>query len=216
MMILDAETASCIHVAAKLALTTPQMEEAQKWIRGRIEIVAAGVDKVPDWFRKQLRDFDTDLRARWDFYQGAWMIERYNRLGDQLYWPVTQWKGDLGALLIQKLREGDTWNHACEQKFSEEQGKAEKTREKNEKTHNDQVAAAVDSLSLKSIKQFIEVHEAMQSGETITAHGDDLKAFERMEADRKRALAAGEQPEVDTCINPGMHPQFYKRPNRSN
>lgn len=213
-MILDAETAACISVAEKVALTKPQAEAATRWIRGRVEMVQAGLDKVPEFFARELREFDSDLRARWDFYQNAWIIERFNRIGDQLFWPITLWKADLGPLLIQKLREGDTWNQDCTNKFTDEQPKAEKKRLANEKAHNDQVAAAVDSLSSKSIKQFIEVHEAMQSGDRITAHGDDLKAFERMEAESKRALAAGAVPEPDTCINPGMHPKYYKRPHR--
>ena len=69
----------------------------------------------------------------------------------------------------------------------------------------------VDRMSSRQISDFIETERAIQSGETITAHGEDFKTLERMNEAAKRAGPKAVLPPSSESVNPGMHPKIYKR-----
>ena len=80
------------------------------------------------------------------------------------------------------------------------------------KENDERVRAAVDSLSTRQIKQFVEVENAIQTGEKIESHGSDERFLDHVWGNQKR----GQFANVPTgrSINPGMHPRRYKRQKR--
>ena len=62
--------------------------------------------------------------------------------------------------------------------------------------------AAVDSLTEKRIKEFIEVERAIHTGETIVPHG----ATEKMLAHMRQASYAAEQTPEPVIIDHETHP----------
>jgi hypothetical protein len=82
---------------------------------------------------------------------------------------------------------------------------AKAIRVANEKQASDRVLAAVDSLSTKQIKEFVEVEKAIQTGETVTMHGETLRQFDKMTEAGKKA------PDGPESSNPGVHPLRHKR-----
>lgn len=89
--------------------------------------------------------------------------------------------------------------------FVEKAAKAAAIRLANEKNNTNRVLAAVDSLSTKQIKEFLEVEKAIQTGDTVTMHGETYRQFEAMTEAGKKA------PPGPQSINPGLHPQVHKR-----
>jgi hypothetical protein len=71
-------------------------------------------------------------------------------------------------------------------------------------------------MSTRQIQNFIDVSEAWLAGDTITAHGDDLKFMERLEAKNKELARKGlEIPDrPEDAMNPGMKPGVYQRKKR--
>jgi hypothetical protein len=89
--------------------------------------------------------------------------------------------------------------------IQEKRERAAKIQKDNEKAATDKVKAAVDSLSSKAISNFIAVERAIQTGETVTMHGQDMKSFERMTDAGKKALPGPQSS------NPEMHPKRLRR-----
>lgn len=90
--------------------------------------------------------------------------------------------------------------------YIEEKAEAAKAiREENEAKATEKVLAAVDSLSDARLKNFIEVEKAMQTGDTVTMHGETMKQFERLTEAGKKA------PPGPESATPGLHPLRHKR-----
>jgi hypothetical protein len=125
----------------------------------------------------------------------------------------------LDRQLIAMLRSCDMQRFESPQEYvARKREAAEKVEARNERASMDQVMGAVDQMSTKQLENFIAVEEARASGETITARGEDAKFLERAAEERRKALAQAEaRGEIlsldigDRAINPGMHPQRYRR-----
>lgn len=74
------------------------------------------------------------------------------------------------------------------------EARAEEIREANAKAGDDAVLGAVDSLSNKSLETMAKVFEALETGETIIAHGDDAKFLQRVDDERKSGILPDSKP----------------------
>lgn len=78
------------------------------------------------------------------------------------------------------------------------------------------VMKAVDSLSTRSVQQFIDVEKARHTGENIVHHGADLTFVERIDEAGKKNRAKGKKIRRQGSINPGMRPDRYVRIKKTN
>lgn len=99
--------------------------------------------------------------------------------------------------------------HRCDMQrpgyFVEKAAKSAAIRLENEKNATTRVLAAVDSMSDKRLKEFLSVEKAIQTGETVTMHGETMRQFEAMTEAGKKA------PEGPQSLNPGVHPLKHRR-----
>lgn len=216
----DYETYGLILIAQKL-LGTPQMsavemKKLETFIRERNDMVRLGVKRCPSWFMEELLALDSKLRAWWDAWKEEWVIDRLQDEG--FYATIIHFKPigefQLNRALIETMKANDMQRYpSAEAYLASKRAKAEEGRKKQEEAHNEKVLAAVDSLSSKRLKEFIAVTEAVQSGDTIQAGGDDLKFLERCASEKHAAQIRGEdvRDNTDAAINPGMDPRIYKR-----
>ncbi len=219
-MILDAETASFIEVAKKEApfallkqtgLATvgddvPLRPEVEQWIRGRIEMVQAGVERCPPWFAKTLKRFDPDLRLRWDFYQDYWVIERFDKHAN-LFRRCGTWSKELGHNLIEELRKSDMWRTTTDEKIAQAEEQAGKVKQANEQKTRDGYMEKIDNMSHRQLEDFVEVSRALEHGETLSFAGKDADMMNKIWEEKKH------RPDTpDTALNPGVKPGKYRRP----
>src|SRR5262245_14413217 len=238
-MILDLESEAILQVIERMSpfdmvrqtglgsfgRLVPLRSEAEMWFRTRMEMIQAGIDRVPGWFDKKLKRFDPRLRIRWDVPQehadnlkgvplrdAYWLIEHLSPF-DNLYHACGYWERPLGEPLFEELRKSDMRRKTVDEHVSEERERAEKQEERNDQKIKDQMAEVIDGMSSKQIENFIAVSEAYLAGDTVTAHGDDLKFIERLEAKNKELLARDIEIPDDSgqAMNPGMHPKIYQR-----
>ena len=172
------------------------------------------------WTAKLQRELDENCRVRRDPIYG-WFLDRW--IEDIKCWHPVGYIGTGGRAelqtvngaqiivtvddkvrpdLIQFLRDHDMQRPGY---LEEKAAKAAAIREENERVGKEKVLAAVDSLSDKSLKNFIEVERAIQTGETVTMHGPTYEMFEKMTEAGKKA------PEGPMSANPGMHPLRHQR-----
>lgn len=89
--------------------------------------------------------------------------------------------------------------------FKEKAAKSAAIRLANEKAATNKVLMAVDSLTDKRLKEFLSVEKAIQTGETVTMHGETMRQFDKMTEAGKKA------PPGPESSNPGLHPLRHKR-----
>src|SRR5262249_3944595 len=123
------------------------------------------------------------------------------------------WERPLGEPLFEELRRSDMRRKTPDEHVAEEHERAEKKERQNDQEISDQMSEAIDNMSTKQIKNFIDVSEAYIAGDSITAHGDDLKFMEHLAAKNLELAQKGiEIPDLEgQALNPGMHPKIYKR-----
>jgi hypothetical protein len=175
------------------------------------EATRAGLSRVPEGYALSLRLIDPMLRARWDFTCDMWAIERWAEGKDEGGLTFNRWvfiahRQFLDNKLIHDLKKGDTWKDgkSPEQHLREKREEADRVKAANEAASNEKVLEAVDSLPADHIQRFVEVEEALASGERIHARGQDFDTLNRMQQSQKRALARGTyKPPDPTPINAG-------------
>ena len=94
--------------------------------------------------------------------------------------------------------------------MQEKDAQSDKIKAENERKSTDKVLAAVDSLSEKQMKNFIEVERARHTGEKLIHHGPDLKFVEHVDEVQKTTPAIPEDM-GKYCANPGMNPKVLTR-----
>ena len=217
-MIYDLETQNCINIASEIPEAALSV-----WPRVRLLVMdrclsyESGLLHGPAWARDRLKEIDPLLQLRWDFNEACYVVERYVR-EQRAYVLVCVWKEDgearhLDENLFTTLKEADTWQFRTPLEYLEHKRElSRKKREENQAAAREKILAAVDTLSSRQITEFIEVERAIHTGETITAHGSDLKTLERMQEGQRKAQAEGQRiSHGRMAINPGMHPRIYRR-----
>lgn len=124
------------------------------------------------------------------------------------------------AEIIGILQAGDPRHQTASDALEERRGEAAKARAVNDAAGTEKVLAAVDSLSSRSLSQFIEVEEALQTGDLIHCHGDDLAQIEAMHDRTRHDAAHGDlhaqhvlthgQRDDSTCILPSTNPLTHQ------
>lgn len=105
----------------------------------------------------------------------------------------------LDRKLLDALRSSDMQRHVSPAAWQAEQdAKAEKIEAANGKAGTDIALAGVDKLSAKSAETMVKVFDALATGETIIAHGDDAKVLQRVEDERKRGILPDPTPHTLT------------------
>lgn len=221
----DFETKALIAIHDKALgtsmLDVDNMAKLKRHIQDRREMVRMGVMRCPSWFQEELNRLDSKMRAWWDAWEEKWVLDRLQEEG--FYLTVIQFKPtpdfQLDRNLLDTLRANDLQRYSDPKEYVRKKREAAALKQKqNEAASDEKVLEAIDGMSSKQIKNFIEVTEAIRTGETITAHGSDLAFLERAQADKQKALESGMDIKDDpnACINPGMHPLTYeRRTNRS-
>lgn len=195
-------------------------------IEGRKATIVAGLDHpvARCWTEKLQAEVEPLLRMRLCPRLG-FVIDRW--LEAEGYWH--QIPGTCGfeppkAGLCDRMKnQYDMWKRSTPKEDQDAmQGKARhprlqeadanssKVRATNEAEATAKVAAAVDSLSEKQVKNFLAVERARYTGEKLIHHGPDLKFVEYVDELQKTTPAppAADGPH---CVNPGMNPRVYKR-----
>lgn len=104
--------------------------------------------RPPEWFVKQMRAFDADLRIRWSARLQLWQIERqvkrsahpgtirndgwhddYIRAQDGYILVASVQPGKIGPHIFQKLRDCDLWANGGWEKIADQIEDAEQARE---------------------------------------------------------------------------------------
>lgn len=172
------------------------------------------------WTAKVQKEVDENCRVRHDPVMG-WMLDRW--IEELLCWhPVgcigTGGKADrivkdgidtvivtddmVRPDLIQFLREHDMQRPGY---LQEKLAKAEAIKQYNAQKSTDKVLAAVDSLSNRQVKEFVEVEKAIQTGDSVIMHGPCKEMFDKLTEAGKKA------PPGPRSLNPGLHPLRHRR-----
>jgi hypothetical protein len=195
------------------------VEQAEYLLHDRIDYIRSGTYLAPDFANRMLRDFDRFLRFRWSWDYEAWAVDRFDNM-NAIWNRITIYDEILTVdkvhRILDDLRERDMWRYSSPAEYLRVQReKAEKVRQNNAKAADDNLMAAVDSLSSSRLNNFIEVEQAIARGERIVAHGPDLRTLERILKSQQDTLARGEGMSAHydhvAAINPGMNPKFYGR-----
>lgn len=186
--------------AATMFESRVPLEERASWqasIRRRAEISRLGLKKVPEHIVTDLHMIDPRLRIRWEFDENCFVVElAYEQV--RCWIPVVIWKDEDGYPLpldnriIEALRTGDMWKFATPAEYLRfKRNQALEQQRKNEEERQNRTKDAISDLSRKQLEQFQAVDTAIKTGETIIAHGDDLKFLERAkEVSEKRLIEA--------------------------
>ena len=205
-MILDAETAAMMEVAQRMAPTMllrqtglvtfgsdrPLRPEIERFLRGRIEAIQAGLERVPRWFQKTLERFDPNLRVRWDFEHSYWVVEHLSAF-DGYYHVCGSWNGALGRRLIEELRKSDMRKKTPDEHIAAEHARNEIAQRHNDHDVNESLGEAIDNMSNKQVREFVEASHAICHGEEVIPMGDDAKFMERLQREHQQWLAEQEK-----------------------
>lgn len=201
---LDAEVLCLQNLLKRGGWKTDEVAMIERAVQKRSEQVRAGLTSFTSryWTAKIQAELDDRCRLRWDFTNG-WCLDR---------WATGCWEvagvfgfNTIRPWLIEYLREcdmQDTKRWATPEEYAKfKRDKAQKVQFANWAAGCQKIAAAVDSMSDRQIKEFITVEKALHSGETITLHGASKRSFDRMLRASKRSPAPPQR-----SINPGHHP----------
>ena len=214
-------------------------KQIQIAIEGRKQELIAGVNDpiAQRWTEKLQKEVEPYLRMRFSprfgYVIDRWVsFESAPQAPDRE--PLGYWHQIPGCIGFQEPKPGlcermktqyDMWkkstpkddeaaikNQARHPILREKDEQSAKVIAENDRKSTDKVLTAVDSLSERRLKNFIEVERARHTGETIIHHGEDLKFMENVEKHQK---SSGYRPPPEDmgkfCGNPGMNPTVYKR-----
>lgn len=85
-------------------------------------------------------------------------------------------------------------------------------QERNEVASNDRLRGVIDNMSNTQVKKFVEVEKAIQTGETVTMHGDDRRFYDKALANTQKVEGEGGKVTDDEAMvqNPGAHPKLHQ------
>lgn len=190
----------------------PMRTRAARMVEDMMSQLEAGVKRVPGWIQKAIKQFDKDLSLRWDFEQGCFVLDIFAHIFG-CYMTICslgpEFTCDLPNLnlLLAKLRAGDMRRAESPEKYLEQKRKqADDVIRVNDVAATERVLGAVQNLTDRSVKEFIEVERALRVGETVFSTGDDAKEITQLQ---KAAQSAPAPPADNLGLNP--HPNKQKR-----
>lgn len=187
--------------------------------------VLAGLASVPSWVQEKLQEVEWRLRLRFSHEDGCFVVERLAP-HDNCYTELAKWQNEDGSPrrigpqdildLTDLLRAGDMQRYRTPADFLRaKHTHAAEIRARNEAASTDRVLDVVDRMSSKQISEFVQVEQAIHTGERVVAHGNTERFLERAHTQTKKAEAEGivlDNPVA--AINPGMAPKVYHRNKR--
>jgi hypothetical protein len=232
--LMDIEVVTLSDMLEKGMWAPHEVAHIQRQLEDRKAQIASGLGSMTQlyWTLKVQKEVDSHSRVRRDPAYG-WMLDRY--IDEVGCWQPIGYIGDGGKLEIVTDADIPSFSRAQEDGnvqclrviddkirpdlifylqshdmqrpgyLKDKADRAVAVRKANEEASTNKVLAAVDSMSSKQIKEFVEVEKAIQTGETVTMHGETMRQFEKMTEAGKKA------PEGTPSINPGLHPQIHKR-----
>lgn len=215
----DIEVSTLSFMLAHGQWSPSEVAHIRRQLEDRKAQILAGLGSASQiyWTLTVQREVDANCRVRRDPVHG-WMLDRW--IDDPGCWHAVGYIGSGGNLvtddngasyvdndkvrpdLVTFLHEHDMQRPGY---FIQKAAKSAAIRLANEKAATNKVLMAVDSLTEKRLKEFIAVEKAIQTGETVTMHGETQRQFEAMTEAGKKA------PEGPASSNPGLHPQRHKR-----
>lgn len=94
--------------------------------------------------------------------------------------------------IIRQLQAGDPTKKSATEALQEAREEAAKIRARNEADGDLKVKQAVADLGSDRIRNFVEVEQALQTGENITVRGDDRRTIEKLTENTRRMAEAGD------------------------
>jgi hypothetical protein len=176
----------------------------------RAQVEAGSLHPSSAYWTPKLQSIDPRLRLRWDFKAG-WVIDR--AVSEWGCWAICATLGFryIPENLLDILRAGDMQRVGAEKWLEQKREKAQGVQDANEKRSADAVLGAVDKLSDKRIKEFIAVERAVQTGETIVAHGQTERSLDRMRQASFHAQQESDLHDDSQDMNISDHPLMQKR-----
>lgn len=234
---IDAETRVIMN-GMQYLYSAQEQADAERYAKERIRAHEAGVAKTPMWVNPYLRlkTGDNKLQIRWDFEQDTWILERWidnqQDSGDGYWLQVTVLANAFNQTpklnheymknLVEHLKAHDLQRQDPQEYIRQKRNLAHRKREDNRKEGEKQLAAAIDAMSMRQVQNFIDVHRAMHTGETIVAHGADEKSLAHMTQASQQAMAteeglvrAADTVPINKAFNQGMHPLQFRRKKKS-
>jgi hypothetical protein len=235
---VDIEHHGMIALLHHPQLTAEMKSSIDREIFVRAERIRSGAfcGAGTEW-EKRFQRIDRELRLRWAFPEGPGEIVYHDRVARGVPHPaahwvvdrwVEQWQAWAPVLFIcdtsveppAPLHINSAWwlmlkaadmqaADNAKRILDEKRAAAAARRAEIRKENDEKVRAAVDSLSSRQIKQFVEVEQAIQSGEKIEAHGSDERFLDHVWNNQKQGKIANVP--TGRSINPGMHPRRYQR-----
>lgn len=190
---------------------SPMRDFALRWLEDRLEKLTAG-RAMAGYHRsveRKIQEVDPNLRLRWEFDapedpNGMYAVDRYvPEYG--YHFTIFFWSHTLGegGAMRQVLTEGDMQRpefHKAKKLVQE------LALERNSKMRTEMALHAVDMLTDKQCREFVEVERALRSGEKIRSYGRDAEILNRMYENTKRMAVLGVAPPHAVAINPGHNP----------
>jgi hypothetical protein len=228
----DIEVATLSDMLEKGMWMPHEVGQIRRQLEERVHILQAGLGSPTQiyWTLKVQKEVDEFCRVRHDPEYG-WMLDRWvTELG---CWHPVGYIGAGGRAvrvevdgrektiveddkvrpdLVAYLKSRDMQRPGyVEEKMAVQEAK----RLENERLANEKIGAVIDGMSDRRVKEFVEVEQAMQTGDRITLRGASRTMWNKMERGQlKYAKEHGELPPVskaDQAMNPGQHPRLLKR-----
>jgi hypothetical protein len=215
-MYVDSECRSMMILAENLdpEQIAPVWPRIRKGIMDRIQMCESGRLAAPGGFEKRLREIDPLLTLRWDFWEGCYVVDRWTA-SERCYTTILVWKDEFGPKhldnsMIEALHEADTWRFRNWREYlAYKRAKAAKRRAQIKQQGDERLKAAVDSLTRARAQNFMEVEQALQTGETVVAHGATEKSLEHMHSGALQARERGEY--VGLPAAKVIRPRLFKK-----
>ena len=121
----------------------------------------------------------------WDFYNDYWFI---GRVGGEppLYRRCGTWDSALGERLIETLRKSDMTRKSPGEHIQEAEDRAAKQRQLNEQSAANFRLQKVDEMTNRQCRDFVEVSEALEHGETLSFAGKDADLMNKIWDEKKK------------------------------
>lgn len=199
-------------------LPVDQISNVRTIIAHRTDMLAAELRQANPFLDRMVKSqVHHQLRVRPDFRREELCVEQW--IPALRHWKVCGYfpNDTPAADIIYQLQRGDPRFKSATEAYEESRAQAARNRAALDAANDQKVLDAVNSLSSARRDQFIAVEEALKTGETIMARGDDRRAIERGIELTQKAARSGEVEAQDIltnhgrmdnpmCLNPGQNP----------
>lgn len=122
--------------------------------------------------------------------------------------------------IVSDLEKGDPRKKSADEELADRREASAKIRQSNEDAHSLKVMDTVAALGPQRIERFIDVENAIHTGEAITCREDDRRHIERLYESTKTAANRGDleaqsvithgQQDNPTCLLPSTNPLRHR------